>query len=245
MTREVSNPHFYDADSARYDVRWETAGGAQTNRAQQEIVHRLCAGWRSGRVVEIGPGTGRFSIPMARKGNRLTLVDLSSRMLEQARRNLKAAELDGQVEAYVHGSIYGLPFADESFDHALALNVFNHLERADAALEEMARVVRPGATLLFNYANLQSYFWPVARRINRRRHAVGHEVSSVWETPRAIAAMIDRAELDLIVRIGNVHAPRAVERYHLQAIFGVLDRISRSGALHRLAPIHYCLCRKR
>lgn len=245
MTRDTTNVDFYDADSASYDQRWEGDAGVQTNRAQHLIVQTLCVEWNGRRVVEIGPGTARFSITLADKCNRLTLVDISARMLTEARRNLEAAGFGDQVEDYVHGSAYELPFADGSFDHAMALNVFNHLAQPGAALKEMARVVRPGATLLFNYANLHSYFWPVARRINQRQRARRQDVFSIWEVPEAVEAMIEDAGLQLIRRVGNVHVPRSIYSYRLHKIFELLDRVSRTGPLSRLAPIHYCLCRKR
>jgi ubiquinone/menaquinone biosynthesis C-methylase UbiE len=244
--KDASNQSFYDIDSKTYDAqRWRTKGGALTDRAQQAILAELCGDWNGRRIVEVGPGTARFSIPLLKKNNRLTLVDLSAGMLATAKANIEAAGLAGQVEAYVERSVYELPFEDNSFDHALSLNVFNHLERPGEALAQLARVIRPGSTLLFNYANAQSYYWLAARQINREKKAIDQDVYSTWERPAEMREIIARAGLELVHQLGHVHVPRAIEKYPIALIVRVLDSISRRGPLRRLAPFHFCLCRKR
>ncbi len=86
-------------------------------------------------MLEVGSGTARFSIPLLRKHNHMTLSDISSGMLATARQKIEEAGFGNGVEAYVESSIYELPFADGSFDHTISLNVFNHLERAGDACE--------------------------------------------------------------------------------------------------------------
>ena len=131
---ESSNRPFYNVDSRSYDERWGSKGGAFTNTAQQQILGDLCADWEDSSVLEVGSGTARFSIPLLRKQSRMTLADISAGMLATARQKIEEAGFGNGVEAYVESSIYELPFADDSFDHAISLNVFNHLERAGDAL---------------------------------------------------------------------------------------------------------------
>ncbi len=243
---EASNQSFYDVDSSSYDeARWTSKGGAMTNRVQQQIVQTLCADWHGQQVLEVGPGTARFTVPLLSKGNRMTLVDISAGMLATARRNIEAAGFEGGVEACVEGSVYELPFEDDRFDHAFSLNVFNHLERPGEALKQLARVIRPGSTLLFNYLNLESYYWPAGRRINQHKKAVGQDVYSTWERPGEMRAAIREAGLELVEQLGNVHVPRGLEKYPVRPAVWALDAISRRGPLRRLAPLHFCLCRKR
>ncbi len=244
-TNETSNPSFYDADSSTYDqARWNSKGGGFTNLAQQSIVSSLCAQWREKQVIEIGPGTARFTIPLTKMGNHMTLVDISSGMLATAKENIEAAGTIANVDDFVEGSIYDLPFEDGTFDHAFSLNVFNHLEHPGEALNQMARVIKPGSTLLFNYANLHSYFWPAARKINKSHTAVGQDVYSTWERHSDMNKHISAAGLTLVQRLGNVHVPRGLEKYPVRPIIKVLDTISRSGPLKGFAPFQFCLCRK-
>lgn len=250
MTREPlmgesSNRAFYDVDSQSYDEqRWASKGGAFTDRAQQQILQDLCSDWRDQQVLEVGPGTARFTIPLLKQNNRMTLADISSEMLATARSKIEAAGLGDRVEQYVQTSIYDLAFDDNSFDHAISLNVFNHLERPGDALQQLARVIRPGSTLLFNYANLQSYYWLAARRINQRKRAIGQDVYSTWEKPSEMRETIRSAGLELVRTLGQVHVPRAMEKLPIKPAVYMLDKISRQGPLRRLAPFHFCLCRK-
>ena len=181
---------------------------------------------------------------MARRQIKITLLDISSGMLDVAQANLAKEGLSDSVAAAVEGSVYELPFADGYFDNAICLNVFSHIENCDVAIRELARVVKPGGRLLINYPNLESFFWPVARRINARSKAVGEEVFSIWQRPRHISECLQAAGLTMLARRGHAHVPRALERFHLLPIIRVLDLISRRAPLSRLAPVHFCLCQK-
>jgi ubiquinone/menaquinone biosynthesis C-methylase UbiE len=241
---EEANPAFYDSDSTTYDAkRWVSPAGTFTNATQQRIVQELVADWKDDGL-EIGPGTARFTIPLLRQGMKMTVCDISPGMLEMARTNITGAGFGKSVRAYREGSIYELPFEDNSFDHAICLNVFNHLEDPGTALAEMSRVIKPGSTLLINYANLRSWYWPAARRINRRQSAVGQDVYSAWEKPGAMRANISRSGLELVRRVGHVHVPRELEKYRLLPMVKMLDRVSRRGPLAGMAAVHFCLCRK-
>jgi ubiquinone/menaquinone biosynthesis C-methylase UbiE len=243
---DSSNRSFYDTDSTSYDdQRWASRAGIFTNSSQQQILQELCATWEQSRVLEVGPGTARFSIPLLYKQNRLTLTDISSKMLSIAQKKIAAAGVSDGVEAYIEGSIYDLPFEDNSFDHAICLNVFNHLEHPEIGLKQLARVIRTGSTLLFNYANLQSYYWLAARRINKRKKSISQDVYSIWNRPARMLEIMQQAGLDLVQKLGHVHVPRAMEKYRLLPAVSVLDAVSRRGPLCRLAPYHFCLCRKR
>jgi len=241
-----SNESFYDEDSAEYDSqRWSSKGGLISNRSQQTVLRELCVDWKDCKILEVGSGTARFTIPLLRQQNRMTLADISEGMLAVARKNIEEENLGDKIESYVKTSIYELPFEDSTFDHAVSINVINHLDRPDLAIRELARVTTPGSSLLFNYANLHSYYWPAARKINKNHRAVGLEVYSSWERPSKILAAIDEAGLELVSRLGQTHVPRALEKYPLHSAVKMLDAVSRRGPLRRFAPMQFCLCRKK
>ncbi len=243
--RDEANAEFYNSDSSTYDdTRWVSKAGAHTASVQQRIVEELTADWRDSEILEVGPGTARFTIPMARKQNRMTLVDISSGMLNVAQTNLANEGLAACVAEAVQGSLYELPLEDARFDHAICLNVLSHLEDSATALKELSRVVKPGGKLLINYPNLESFYWPAARRINARSEAVGQKVFSIWERPRDVLKRLDAAGLAIVARRGHAHVPRALERFHILPVIRGLDLVSRRGPLGRLAPVHFCLCQK-
>lgn len=243
---ESSNEAFYNEDSSTYDSqRWSSAAGIITNRAQQSVLKELCADWQHSSILEVGSGTARFTIPLLRQNNRMTLADISDAMLTVARNNIESENLAEQIDSYVKASIYEVPFDDSTFDHAVSINVVNHLDRPELAIKELARVTKPGSTLLFNYANLNSYYWLAARKINKDKKAIGLDVYSTWERTGEMCSMIEDAGLEIVSQLGQTHVPRALERYPLHSAARALDSLSRRGPLRRFAPLQFCLCRKR
>jgi ubiquinone/menaquinone biosynthesis C-methylase UbiE len=92
-------------------------------------------------VLEVGCGDGtiwRKNAERVPEGWRLTLTDLSAGMVEAARAIL------GDRAQYGVTSVDELPFADESFDGAIANHMLFHLEDRTRALSEIRRVLRPG-----------------------------------------------------------------------------------------------------
>jgi SAM-dependent methyltransferase len=89
------------------------------------------------RILDLGCGKGRFARILADRGARVVGLDVSAAMLAAA----GGAGLDR-----VRGSARRLPFRDASFDAAIAVEVFEHLEpRAiDDVCDELRRVLRPG-----------------------------------------------------------------------------------------------------
>ena len=92
---------------------------------------------RGRRILDLGCGKGRFARILAARDARMVGLDVSAAMLATAREN----GLD-----CVRGSARRLPFGSGSFDAAIAVEVFEHMEpRAlDDACDELRRVLRPG-----------------------------------------------------------------------------------------------------
>lgn len=242
--KRLDNQTFYDQDALAYDERWVTTGGTATERAQQAIVTQLCANWAGRDVVEIGCGTGRFSLQLAQLKVQLTLVDLAPQMLALAKAKLTQAGLATTVQEYINASIYELPLPTASVDCVVSLNVFNHLENLPLALAQCARILKPGGEFLFNYPNLYSYFWPMAWHINRTNSAVGQAIFSQWLKPAAVNQQLRAAGFTLEHCVGHVHVPRALEPFKLNFLLQQLDRLSRQHPLRSLAPVQFCFCRK-
>jgi ubiquinone/menaquinone biosynthesis C-methylase UbiE len=106
-----------------------------------------------GRVLELGCGTGRISLPLARAGARIVGVDRSALMLERAARRARRLNVPSRAGArrritLVRSDIRALPFADEAFAAVLApYGVLQSLIRdrdLSSTLASVARVIKPG-----------------------------------------------------------------------------------------------------
>jgi SAM-dependent methyltransferase len=99
------------------------------------------------RILDAGCGSGRNMVELARHGT-VTGIELSNTSVELAR-----ARGVGEV---LEGSILELPFADDSFELAVSLDVIEHLQDDLAALRELRRAVAPGGALL---VTVPAYQW--------------------------------------------------------------------------------------
>lgn len=99
-----------------------------------------------GRILEVGVGTG-ISLPGYGRGNRVVGVDISRPMLAKARRRVETLGLD-HVEAIEVMDAESLDFPDESFDVVVAQYVVTAVPNPERALDEFARVVRPGGEIV-------------------------------------------------------------------------------------------------
>lgn len=117
---------------------------------------RMLQGER-GDLLEVGCGTGYQMGLLAEQFQRLVGLDLSAQALELGRRSCEA-ELTPEVAArvsFVKGSAEEVyPFEDASFDVVVCLAILEHLVDVFAAVDEMARVCKPGGVVLVMVPNI-------------------------------------------------------------------------------------------
>jgi len=98
------------------------------------------------RVADVGTGTGVLALELARAGLEVVAIDHSSRMLEATRAKIETA---GETSiALKRGEASALPLADAEVDAAFAHMVLQYLPSPREAIAEMARVVRPGGSVV-------------------------------------------------------------------------------------------------
>jgi ubiquinone/menaquinone biosynthesis C-methylase UbiE len=144
------NRRYHDVAAQSYDAKWGISFG--------EIGHQQVLGKLTkllgpdpgpyGRSLEIGAGTGYFSLNLLQTGvvREATCTDISPGMLETLEHNARELGLDVETAACDAAE---LPFEDESFDLVLGHAVLHHLPDLDRSFEEFARVLKPGGTVFF------------------------------------------------------------------------------------------------
>jgi SAM-dependent methyltransferase len=122
-------------------------------RGRRTVLDRVIDGLALGasgnpiRILDAGCGSGRNMVELAHRGT-VTGIELSGASVEKARRR-------GCGEV-IEGSVLEMPFADQSFDLAVSLDVIEHLEDDLGALRELRRAVAPGGALL---VTVPAYQW--------------------------------------------------------------------------------------
>jgi phosphatidylethanolamine/phosphatidyl-N-methylethanolamine N-methyltransferase len=99
-----------------------------------------------GRVLEVGVGTG-ISLPLYSPNLRIFGTDISEAMLKKAKQRVAEAHLKN-IEGLAVMDAEKLEFPDNSFDVVMAQYVVTAVPNPEAALDEFARVVRPGGELI-------------------------------------------------------------------------------------------------
>ncbi len=127
--------------SAVYDpLLWVGERGGMAKRRKGLL------GQASGRVLELGAGTGLNLPHYPDELEELTLTEPAAPMLPKLERRLSRSGRDGQV---VVATAEELPFDDDSFDTVVSTLVLCTVDDPRRAIDETARVLRPGGKLLF------------------------------------------------------------------------------------------------
>ena len=137
-------------------------------------------------ALDIGCGQGWYAIELARRGHTVTGVDASAGQISAARAEAERAGVTLDLHVASAGS---LPFPDETFDVAYAVNVLHHvidLDERERAFGEIVRVLRSGGRFFLHEMNTRnplfrtymSYVFPLLRRID--------EGNEAWIHPRRL-----------------------------------------------------------
>lgn len=105
------------------------------------------------KFFEIGIGTGRIAVPIAKRGYSYTGIDISEKMLAELHRKLEG--ISHRLTA-VKGDATALQFPDNSFDVGLTVHVFHLVSAWKQALAEIRRVLKPGSPYLYTHGTMDS-----------------------------------------------------------------------------------------
>jgi SAM-dependent methyltransferase len=197
------NTRYHDGAAAGYDAKWGIDYGAIGRGQVLGKVRKALGDLRAfGRSLEIGAGTGYFSLNMLQAGVVADAVctDISPGMLDALQDNARRLDLDVTTVAC---DAEELPFENAEFDLVFGHAVLHHLPNLDRAFAEFHRVLRPGGRLFFagepsRYGDriadvpkrAATYAAPLWRRLMRAGPAtVGH--SDGGEENHGLEALVD------------------------------------------------------
>ncbi len=148
---QTQRPPVCDYDGSDYQTSfWERGGRAYEDGAEAVALSRLMPA--NGEILlELGAGAGR-NTPRYQGFRRIVLLDYSLTQLQQAQARLGKSSR----YLYVAADIYRLPFAPAVFDAATMIRVLHHMADAPQALQEVRRVLQPGAVFVLEFANKQN-----------------------------------------------------------------------------------------
>lgn len=151
MSRKRNDLGIYDDVAAawwRDDVRWLRT---LRNMVPARLAHfDPLVQWQGKRVLDLGCAGGFMAEAIARRGADVTGIDPASVAIEAARAH---AAQEGLEITYDVGVGESLPYEDGAFDAVVCVDVLEHVSDLARVLDEVKRVLKPGAPFLFDTIN--------------------------------------------------------------------------------------------
>jgi ubiquinone/menaquinone biosynthesis C-methylase UbiE len=180
----------FDEWPEKYDQWFETPIGRLVREYESRLLLEVARPRRGERVLDVGCGTGIFTLDLLAAGSQVIGLELSLPMLQRAGK--KAA---GRPFHMVQGDMRGLPFADSSFDKTVSVTAIEFLDDARDGVAELFRVTKPGGLIVVVSLNSLS---PWATR----RKAAAKEGHTIFKHARfrCPAEMADLVPLPVLIR---------------------------------------------
>lgn len=161
--------------------------GYDIPRARNSIITK--AKFSKAKILEVGTGKGHMAIALARKGFKLTSVDLDIKAQYIAKASLKAMKLDKLVILKVMNA-ERLQYKDDSFDYVISVNFIHHAKNPVRCLKEMIRLAKD--KLVIVDINKKG------ERIMQKVHGLdGHSHAASKMSLQGVKAFLDKAGLSV------------------------------------------------
>ena len=168
--KEIINTFYHQTDEN--ERLKKTRHGQLEYYITMQYIHRYLKD--NFKILEVGAGTGRYAIPLAKEGMDVTAVELLENNLAVLRENSKGMD---NMTSYQADAVDLSMFGDDTFDMTLHFGPMYHLYETDevnAAIDEAIRVTKPSGIILFAFLSVfgimyANYFygnWQVGQKEN-------------------------------------------------------------------------------
>jgi 2-polyprenyl-6-hydroxyphenyl methylase/3-demethylubiquinone-9 3-methyltransferase len=210
----VTSPDkFYDSIAGDFD---RLMNPYDLQRRIEVVFDELLAGQSLDglHVLDVGCGTGAFSLTASRRGGVVTSLDIGTRLLARARAK--------GVPKVVAGDAIVLPFADGRFDVVLSSECIEHTTDPRRAVAEMVRVLRPGGRLVVTCPNR---FWHWSVRVANALNLRPYRGLENWPSWTTLEAWVEASGGTVVQHVGLHMFPFVLAFTH-----PLLRRLDRFGA---------------
>lgn len=208
-------------------ARWRASEiGAATESLERQLILELVGNIRGQSILDVGCGDGDLAVELSKRGANVVGIDASDAMIEAARQRAKREQVDVEFQV---ATAQRLPFPPEHFDSVVAVTILCFVQDAPPVFREVARVLRPGGSLVIGELGKWSS-WAAARRIR------GWLGSPLWRhgkfrTSGELRTLTNQAGLIADPVRGAVYYPRITLAARLLAPYDhCFSRLTTTGA---------------
>ena len=208
---------------------------AQNTDLWLNLITKLSGVSKGARLLDLGCGTGRFSLPVAtRLGFNVTGADSSAEMLTKAKQKDSNCKV-----SWILADAGALTFPDYSFDIVFMSHLLHHVDSPLSVLKECHRILVPSGVLLIRYGSMdqirndvEHMFFPQVTGIDESRTPT-RELTEKWLLDAGFIDIISEEVVQQTYRTGVAHLDAA--RARSTSVLSMISEESFQVGMHRLA----------
>jgi len=181
--KQETGSGLFDEWPDRYDSWFATPVGKLVKKYETKLLLEMLAPRPGEYVLDVGCGTGVFSVDVLSCGTRLVGLDISHPMISRA-----VHKTDNDLFTGVVGDMVSLPFPDESFDKAFSMTAIEFTADAGQAVTELNRVVRKGGTVVLTSLNSKSPWAERRKKEGEKGHSLFQDIT--FRSPEELADLV-------------------------------------------------------
>ena len=244
--------NYYDDDINSYEDFWN--GREYEHHAELMAIRQLLKGKHYSSAMDYGGGYGRVTPTILEFADKVTLVDPSTKQLDQAKQKLK-----GLSVSYVRQTKKDhVPAKDNSLDLLVMIRVAHHLPQPGAVFKEIARVLKPGGEALIEVASEADFvnrlrYLKKLQKVPKDPVAVGTKANGIEDdtpfvnhNPKTIEALLEQAGLPQRgkLSVSNLRNQFIKRRLSLKAMLKVEQVLQSPLAVVDFGPSIFFLVKK-
>ncbi|WP_456420530.1 class I SAM-dependent methyltransferase [Thermococcus sp.] len=186
---------YFDRIAGRYDEWYKTKTGQYVDRVEKWLIFSMMR-TKSGKALDLGCGTGNYTLELKKRGFDVIGLDASEGMLRIARsKGLNC----------IRGNAYSLPFPEESFDLVLSVTMFEFIHEPEKVLAEIHRVLKPGGEVVIGTMNGKS-LWFLFKRLKSIFTETAYRYARFY-TPGELEGLLRKAGFTNVESAGVIFFP--------------------------------------
>ena len=188
---------YFDKIAHRYDEWYKTKVGGYVDKTEKKLVFSMIK-TKHGNALDLGCGTGNYTLELYKRGFQVVGVDISRRMLKIAQKKLPNVK-------FIKANAYSLPFEDNTFDLVLSVTMLEFIHEPEKVLSEVYRVLKPGGEAVIGTMNGKS-MWFIFKRMKSLFVETAYRYARFY-TPKELENLMKNAGFKETESRGIIYLP--------------------------------------